>query len=155
MPSKIVQLQDKDGNAVFPVAGGIAPSSVTTSAIADGAITNDKLNLSYSTSEHATGETWVDGRPIYRKAYVGTYSRSASAVNNITLESSKDVTLINVGGAMEHSSPGWVPVSYAEGDTEYAYIYVQNTSHNLLLRNKGTAATNLRYRVWVEYVKNS
>lgn len=67
MPSKIVQLQDKDGNAVFPVAGGIAPSSVTTSAIVDGAITNDKLNLSYSTSEYATGERWIDGSPIYRK----------------------------------------------------------------------------------------
>lgn len=47
MADKIVQLKDKDGNNIYPVA--TMP------------ITN------YSTAEQDTGFTWIDGKHIYKK----------------------------------------------------------------------------------------
>ena len=46
MANKIVQLQDEEGNAVFPIAGGVSGGSITNSSIADGTITADKINMS-------------------------------------------------------------------------------------------------------------
>ena len=49
------------------------PNTVSTNSIADGAVTSDKVDWStieisnYSTSEVATGATWIDGRTIYKK----------------------------------------------------------------------------------------
>lgn len=43
MADKIVQLQDKQGNNVFPITGGMAADSVTTDMIQDGAVTSDKI----------------------------------------------------------------------------------------------------------------
>ena len=48
-------------------------STVSTNSIADGAVTSDKIDwttfgiANYSTSEVATGFTWVDGSTIYKK----------------------------------------------------------------------------------------
>lgn len=138
----------------------VGSNGVNTSSIASGAVTADKIDwttldfYNFSETEKVVG-TWIDGAPIYRKVYTGTYSRSADAVTNTTLESSKNVMLVDVGGALEYATGGWVPISYSEDNTEYAYIYVQNNTKNLILRHKGVAATNLRYRAWVEYVKLS
>lgn len=131
------------------------PAQIESDQIADESITADKIDFTtfnYSGTEKVVG-TWVDGSPIYRKSYIGTYSCAASTATNTVLESSNNIMLVNVGGALEYKANGWVPISYAEGDTEYAYIYVQNNTRDLILRHKGGESTNLRYRVWAEYIK--
>lgn len=153
MANKIVQLQDESGDNIFPVAGGLASGSVTTSTINNGAVTADKLNLSYSTSEQSTGEKWVDGSPIYRKAYVGTWSGTSGTATRLTLQSSFNIIPVKIGGAVEYTSGGWVPMPYSESDNEWTYIYHQASSNDLKLAIKGGTVSNLRYRVWVEYVK--
>lgn len=47
--------------------GTLKDNAVTESSIADGAVTAGKLSLSYSTTEQATGKTWIDGKMIYVK----------------------------------------------------------------------------------------
>jgi hypothetical protein len=53
------------------------PSSVAyvdTANIVNESVTSEKLGLSYSTSEQATGEKWIDGKTIYRKTvYISSF----------------------------------------------------------------------------------
>lgn len=44
MANKIVQLTNKDGDNIYPIAGGVGAGSVTTSSIEDGAVTSDKID---------------------------------------------------------------------------------------------------------------
>lgn len=44
MANKIVQLQNKDGDNIFPVSAGLASDSVTTDMIQDGAVTSAKID---------------------------------------------------------------------------------------------------------------
>lgn len=46
MVDKVVQLQDKDANNLYPVAGSLKQGSVTTSTINDGAVTAAKIDTS-------------------------------------------------------------------------------------------------------------
>ena len=44
MANKIVQLQNKDGDNIFPVSAGLASDSITTDMIQDGAVTDEKID---------------------------------------------------------------------------------------------------------------
>lgn len=72
--AKAVTLYDSTSTEVYPVTSlALAVGSVSTAKIDDGAVTAAKIDfstigaLNYSTSEVATGGTWVDGKPIYKK----------------------------------------------------------------------------------------
>lgn len=72
--AKAVTLYDDNNDEVYPVTSlALAVGSVPTAKIDDGAVTAAKIDfstigaLNYSTSEAATGGTWVDGKPIYKK----------------------------------------------------------------------------------------
>ena len=163
MADKIVQLIDKDGNNVYPVAGSLAQNSVTTSSINDGAVTVDKLALSYSTTEQNTGATWIDGKPIYRKCYTGTITITANTKVNIDLEPNSDIeNIINVGGYMGYSAgtpKGRNSIPSAESNTSgvmtnYITVYLVADSNTLrLTRFSNTDRGTQQYAVWVEYTK--
>lgn len=72
--AKAVTLKNSNDEEVYPVTSlALAVGSVPTAKIDDGAVTAAKIDfstigaLNYSTSETATGGTWVDGKPIYKK----------------------------------------------------------------------------------------
>lgn len=44
MADKIVILEDKDGNNIYPISRGVAANSIDTNAIQDGAVTSDKID---------------------------------------------------------------------------------------------------------------
>ena len=92
MTEKIVQLIDNEGDNIYPVAGALKSGSVTTSTIANNAVTAPKIDFStlsgnYSTSEKDTGYTWIDGSPIYKKTIdIGALPDTSdkSVAHNIT-----------------------------------------------------------------------
>lgn len=55
MADKIVTLQDKDGNKVFPVSGGVNTDTITTSMLQDNAVTTAKINDLSVTSDKIAG----------------------------------------------------------------------------------------------------
>lgn len=55
MANKIVQLQNKDGDNIFPVSAGLASDSVTTDMIQDGAVTSDKVDFTTFDQDITTG----------------------------------------------------------------------------------------------------
>lgn len=60
MANKIVQLEDKAGNNLFPVAGSMKGDSITTAMIQDKAVTYDKMDYSNMKPAYAT-KTWNRG----------------------------------------------------------------------------------------------
>ena len=55
----------------------------------DGNILNPHIpryekGISYSTKEVKTGDTWVDGKPIYRRIFNGTYKELQTLVTNVS-----------------------------------------------------------------------
>lgn len=74
------QLKDKDGNTIYPDVG----LNLDDVVYADDpeSVGDDYIDpASYSTTEHKTGGTWIDGKPLYRKVI---------KVNNPTLNSTFD-----------------------------------------------------------------
>ena len=72
--AKAVTLKNNNDEEVYPVTSlALAVGSVSTAKIGNRAVTAAKIDfstigaLNYSTSEAATGGTWVDGKPIYKK----------------------------------------------------------------------------------------
>ena len=63
MADKIVQLTDKDGNDIFPVA--VMPM------------------LNYSMTEQNTGYKWIDGRDIYQKTVDTGQLPAANTTKNV------------------------------------------------------------------------
>lgn len=83
----------------------------------------NKIN-SYSTEETLTGETWIDGKPIYRRIY---------SINNITKnvmfsKSIADINydrIIHLSGTLHSSELHCVPIPY-NYDTSSNSCFVQN-----------------------------
>lgn len=62
------QLRDKNGNVVYPDVG-LNLDDVVYSDDPSETIDNIIDPASYSMTEHKTGGTWIDGKPIYKKTY--------------------------------------------------------------------------------------
>lgn len=59
MANNIVQLQDKAGNNIFPIAGGMAADSITTAMLQDGAVTGGKIGESAWIKLDINSRTWT------------------------------------------------------------------------------------------------
>lgn len=111
----------------------------------------------YSTSEVKTGDTWIDGRPIYRRVFVGTLNQS-DGVTNVSL-------LPNVGGSDILSMQ--LVASKRVGTVEFAlttffggnlsagdYLFpIYYTASGLQIQTGNTDYRGANYRLVVEYTK--
>jgi hypothetical protein len=112
--------------------------------------------IKYGEEETDTGKEWIDGKPIYRRAFTG----NASTANNIS------ITLTTGVGFIVACGGGWQP-GYSSGD----YVCLTAPGNNqisctggLYLKGNGTvvfyssSATSREnvynaYGIWVEYTK--
>jgi hypothetical protein len=117
------------------------------------------VNNSYGTNEQATGETWIDGKPIYRKALVGNIVESADATHYLTISTGVDV-LVNYGGCWQPGSALIMSVNHtaATGSRLSGFI-IENpgTTDDLQFFSVTEAArsgtSNNAYKIWAEYTK--
>lgn len=93
MANKIVQLQNKAGDNLFPVAGSMKGDSITTAMIQDGSVTTDKINNGAVTMDklagtvlwQASGSSGVQptsANPISLSDSVSNYKRIEVTVSN-------------------------------------------------------------------------
>ena len=107
----------------------------------------------YSTSEHDTGFTWVDGRKIYKKTInIGTLP------NNETISVPHGISnlarIIKIeGNALRPGDGGMFPLPYVSG-TEGLSIYV-SAGYTELFIGTGSDRTNMNGYITVYYVKSS
>lgn len=92
--------------------------SITSSMIQNSAITASKLNLSYSTSEQATGEKWIDGKTIYRKTInCGNLPSSGGKTVNHGITYSR---IVKIEGIMQDTSGIAANMPFPGSDTNPA-----------------------------------
>ena len=96
----------------------------------------------YSTDETLTGKTWIDGKPIYRKCFVGSFSAGAILVQNVD-------SLVGCGGNFMDS--GYMTAFPLTQSGNTYTVRKNTTTNNLFLGTDGTRD----YNIWVEYTKTT
>lgn len=103
----------------------------------------------YSTTETLTGDTWIDGKPIYRRVLI---------LNNVLDQSSYDASswaidsLVKVQGIVERSDGYVVDASYCyPNGYSFVWAYMIASSEFNFYIGILTAA---QLRLIVEYTKN-
>ena len=96
---------------------------------------------SYSTSEVNTGKKWIDGKPIYRKAYNGTVANGTVVVTNVD-------TLVDSGGSF-FSGSVWSVFPYPLASGNMCIPEIQSGNTILVSSFSGEG------RIWFEYTKTT
>ena len=103
----------------------------------------------YSLQEKIIGK-WINGKPIYRKAFVGTTNLSG---NETTMNISNLDNLIKVDGVIK--TLGYInPIGIYTGTDNFISSYFNTTSNNLTL-NYTDNYRNKDYYTIVEYTKTT
>lgn len=95
MANNIVQLQDKDGNNIFPISGGSESMPIGTEVNYDGETVPAGWQevddpYTYSTTEQRIG-TWIDGKPLYRRVVETTSPATTGSGVDVVSYASWDV----------------------------------------------------------------
>ena len=105
-------------------------------------------NNSYSTTEHATGKKWIDGKPVYKKTWTGT--TSIDGWNEIA-----NLTALNISKVVK-AEQVYEEESYIQGN-----YYASNTNRWRFLIRKSDmalivdATNNAEYVITLEYTKTT
>ena len=109
----------------------------------------------YSTTDWIlTGETWIDGKPIYMKVYSGPISASSAVAGIDGIE-----TVVSYGGCAKRSDvQEWFTLPYSaiftssQSPSNFTISFLVNTSGELELRClKGGEPTALAdAKIWVK-----
>lgn len=133
MADRVVQLKDNQDNNVYPVAGALKQSSVTTSTINDGAVTVGKMDVG-SFYGGDVGDGWVlQYLPSGKKMWTKRSTQSVTV-------SGDDFG----GGALTSLPTGVDPTD----------VYVAGsivTADNALTLSIGMSSTNIKYTVYNAY----
>jgi hypothetical protein len=160
-PVDIGSVLSTPSDVAYVNSNNIISNAVTTSKIANGAVTSDKVDwttigTTYSTNEVDTHDKWINGKTIYLKVFTGTLTNAANEDRYIQIWSSSPIDeLIDVGGWYGYGNDGERPLPYSESANELANVYLQTGSGNLMYRlYSQTAITDRPYKFWVKYTKN-
>ena len=115
-------------------------------------------NSSYSTSEVKTNATWIDGKPIYKKTFTGTYNSAANTTTNLfTFGSVSD--LVDVKGWIANSD---AKVAFGAAHRAGTSLIFDSTAFladtNVTVRsfnNTSYAGSNLPYAITLWYTKTT
>lgn len=151
--------------AAYCVIATVLVASNTTS-ITNNEITNNMAKLgaknidfatiggSYSTSEIATGATWVDGKTIYKKSFSTTSGPQDGSTKRFAHEIANLGTVIKADGFIYNSAASqyWaIPTSF--GSEGWASIRVD--FENIYLNNSGIAMAQKPCVITIYYTKAS
>lgn len=115
---------------------------------------------SYSTTEVKTGDTWIDGKPIYRKVLTGTLPTGSGSSNDFYLDTNAEVR--KVSGFVKSIYNQWWPVPCTYSSAGYnMYLIVDGTVSGDSPINKFSIEcgsyynTSSKYFIIVEYTKTT
>ena len=120
---------------------------------------------SYSTTEKIVG-TWIDGKPLYQKTFIGTTPSTVNSSNNIPIGSSIDVGLI-VSAFLDDNVGNSIPISpmtrNATDITNLRCLIMTNTSsaypNTIQIRHFETSSENIWLNVpvyiTIQYTKTT
>ena len=107
-------------------------------------------SIIYQEAEIATGDTWINGKPIYRTSFQDFVVTNNSGSGSTTLLNGVIEQVININLTVHSTNYlAQIPVPFTNGTSVYAFWNI--SSGNLLLQTNYGLATNLSG--WVEYTK--
>lgn len=113
----------------------------------------DELNH-FTTTESLTGQTWIDGKPVYRKVLEGG-SVSAGGTTNLATGITNLDKVIDAYGFAYDSAGDWFPLSRAHKNGNYSITYYWNASGNNFSVETGSDIALSSFVIIVEYTKNT
>lgn len=122
---------------------------------------NLSLLTTHSSTEQKTGETWIDGRPIYRKSFTGTLSSTIGTSANVSVTSVGQLdgdytqwSVINVYGSIQSTSYNTFPLAAPVLSGAGSYWIVRYTGEIQIHIANGNFASR-PYNLVIEYVKTA
>lgn len=116
--------------------------AVTSNAVAN--------SLSYSTAEILTGETWIDGKPIYRKV-IDCGAMPNNTTKNVAHGISNIGKVVRSEGYSDNNAGIQIPVPYVS-DIPLS-IFVDNT--NIVIQTSGDYTAYVNTYITLEYTKTT
>ena len=111
-------------------------------------VIGEPAGINYSTEEVLTGDTWIDGKPIYKKVITGTLPSATTNTLLTTLEELE--SLVNISGYL-------IPSSNPNDFTPINCYYNANYYFAVWMANKKDIYSNAsfagNYTLIVEYTK--
>ena len=111
--------------------------------------------LEYSTTEQLTGETWIDGKAIYRKMFVGSHTVTNASVVIATGVMTGISEIINQYGTNTVTASGAVIIT-APLSGGYVTVFnarVVNNAVDLVSIGSSTITGPATYKIVIEYTK--
>lgn len=103
----------------------------------------------YSTEETRIG-TWIDGKPIYRRTFAGTFLTAEMVVmSNADID-----VLIGAKGCILYGSNLLLSIPYLSS-TGYVSVYAKINENNLYLYSRYSETIGKQYSITVEYTKTT
>lgn len=102
----------------------------------------------YSTEEKVVG-TWIDGKPIYQKTFVGNWVNNES----ITLNDESIDNFIDIVG-WANSLTYWIKTNFYDGNTQVTLIPEDKNRLKFMGNQGGSAIWNLKYFT-IRYTKTT
>lgn len=132
-------------------------ASIPTDSIADGSVTSDKINwttfgiANYSTSEVATGATWIDGRTIYKKT-INFGSMPNNATKSVPHGISNLGMMVKIEGIAWYSTGVgfWIPFG---SPVDVSNSVAVNTDMTLVTMRTGSDRSSANAYITLYYVK--
>lgn len=141
----ITNLQNQVGNTSIV---GIGDGTCTGAIDALNTEIADKASGIYSSNEIDTGNTWVDGKKIFRKCYSGAFS--IGQIIDATLTSTYISSVIDVRGTLRQVSGEIDPINLCDGNNACIPII---TNAGLSTYHNGYSSTFSSFDLIVEYTK--
>lgn len=134
------------------------PKSLTQAQIDDivdnyNPVYSAATGVEYSTEERKVG-TWIDGKPLYQKTYIGT-TPSVDSISVISLAS--NVYTHRVEGYIIDSNRSFIPVPSFWGDNGFVGLYINNINNkiNIKLGSGVNAWANSQCYITIQYTKTT
>jgi hypothetical protein len=126
----------------------------------------EEPNGSYKYEEVDTGKTWVDGTPIYRKCYGGTFTPTGAATgpSSFVIDTfTNPINFIAIGGYVTMGSTmNKRAIPFIGGDltgsarTFYSLTFTSATNELLFLhKDPNTETYSCNFTIWIEYAKDT
>lgn len=120
------------------------------------AYNSDYINNTYSTDEMKTGETWIDGKPIYRKTFVFTGITATSASLSFSSSNASETIMVDNSHSYVSTSANFsLPINMYNSSTDYIRTYVNSGDKKLFVEFGSVYTMSKNIYVTLRYTKTT
>lgn len=117
---------------------------------------SDYINNTYSTDEMKTGETWIDGKPIYRKTFVFTGITATSASLSFSSSNASETIMVDNSHSYVSTSSNYsLPINMYNSSTDYIRTYTNNKNKKLFVEFGSVYTMSKNIYVTLRYTKTT